>query len=461
MPEAMPLKRVVGVGSLGLNVVNLTIAAGIFGLPAIIAAILGAQAILAYLVCAVLFGLVGLCLAEAGSRVGSAGGLYAYASAPFGPIVGGVAGTVLWVTTGAAADAAIINLLVDTLSAVLPVLSAPWVRVAHHPRCCSPPWRSSIFAASPTACRLSAVLTVIKIAPLALLVIGGAFFIDPAKFVWPGMPSLHNIAQASIILFFAFIGVESALSMSGEVIRPSRTIPRGILMGLLIIAGLYMGLQLVAQGTLGAALAQSKAPLVDASKIVFGSWGSGLIVVAVAISACGCIAADVLSTPRVLHAFAQQGQLPRQVAAIHPRFGTPAVAIGVYSAVCAALALSGTFRQLGTLASSGTLLVYLVCCLGVLRLRAKNVVSDEAPFRVPFGPMIPLAACAIILWMLSTLTRLELGAALAFVAAVGLAYTVHEFRRHAPRAGPTGRPIMPVGECRMDGGALAARLELL
>jgi APA family basic amino acid/polyamine antiporter len=284
------------------------------------------------------------------------------------------------------------------------------------------------------------VLTVIKIAPLALLVIGGAFVIDPSKFVWPStMPSLHDIARASIILFFAFIGVESALSMSGEVIRPSRTIPRGILMGLLIIGGLYVGLQLVAQGTLGAALAQSKAPLVDAAKIVFGSWGSGLMVLGVVISACGCIAADLLSTPRVLHAFAQQGQLPRQVAAIHPRFGTPAVAIGIYAVVCASLALSGTFRQLGTLASSGTLLVYLVCCLGVLRLRAKNIVSDDAPFRVPFGPVIPLAACAIIVWMLSTLSRVELGAALVFVAAVGLAYTVHEFRRSAAQRSPANR----------------------
>jgi amino acid transporter len=428
LPETAPLKRVVGVGSLGLNVVNLTIAAGIFGLPAIIAAILGAQAILAYLLCAVLFGLVGLCFAEAGSRVGSAGGLYAYASAPFGPIVGGVAGTLLWVTTGAAADAAIVNLLVDTLSAVIPILGAPWVRVVII---------LALFVAVAMinirgvtyGLRLSAALTIIKIAPLAVLLIGGAFVIDPSKFFWSGMPSLHNIAKASIILFFAFIGVESALSMSGEVIRPSRTIPRGILMGLLIIAGLYVGLQLVAQGTLGPALAQSRAPLVDAAKIIFGSWGSSLIVVAVAISACGCIAADLLSTPRVLHAFAQRGQLPRQVAAIHPRFGTPAVAIVVYAFVCAALALSGTFRQLGTLASSGTLLVYLVCCLGVLRLRAKNIVSDEAPFRVPFGPVVPLAACAIILWMLSTLTLRELSAALIFVAAVGAAYTVHQFRR--------------------------------
>jgi APA family basic amino acid/polyamine antiporter len=433
LQEAVPLKRVVGVGSLGLNVVNLTIAAGIFGLPAIIAAILGAQAILAYLLCAVLFGLVGLCFAEAGSRVGSAGGLYAYASVPFGPIVGGVAGTVLWVTTGAAADAAIVNLLVDTLSAVFPGIGTPAARVAII---------LSLFLAVAVinirgvtyGLRLSTILTVIKITPLALLVIGGAFAVDLSKFAWPGtMPSLHEIAKASVILFFAFIGVESALSMSGEVIRPSRTIPRGILMGLLIIAGLYMGLQLVAQGTLGATLAQHKAPLVDAAKIVFGPWGSGLIVLGVVISACGCIAADMLSTPRVLHAFAQQGQLPRRVAAVHPRFGTPAVAIGVYAFVCAALALSGTFRQLGTLASAGSLLVYLVCCLGVLKLRAKNIVSDEPPFRVPFGPLVPLAACAIILWMLSTLTLGELSAALIFVAAVGVAYAVHQSRRSAAR----------------------------
>lgn len=436
MPTGVaPLKRVVGVGSLGLNVVNLTIAAGIFGLPAIIAAILGAQAILAYLICAVLFGLVGLCFAEAGSRVGSAGGLYAYASIPFGPIVGGVAGTLLWVTSGAAADAAIINLLVDTVGAVVPVLAQPWARVAVILALLTIVATINIRGVT-YGLRLSAVLTIIKIAPLAVLVIGGAFVVDPSKLSWGVMPSLASIGKASIILFFAFIGVESALSMSGEVIRPSRTIPRGILMGLLIIAGLYVGLQLVAQGILGDTLARSKAPLVDVAKIVFGSWGGGLIVVAVVISASGCIAADLLSTPRVLHAFAQQGQLPRLVASVHPRFGTPAVAIGVYASVCALLALSGTFRQLGTLASSGTLIVYLVCCLGVLRLRSKKVVSEEAPFQVPFGPLIPLSACAIIVWMLATLSLTELAAALAFIGVVGLAYATHEFKRAKPQVLP-------------------------
>ena len=80
-------------------------------------------------------------------------------------------------------------------------------------------------------------------------------------------------------------------------------------------------------------------------------------------------------------------------------------------------------------ASAGTLIVYFICCLGVLRLRARNIVSDGAAFRVPFGPVIPLLACAIIVWLLTTLSPSELVAAAAFILLVGLAYGAQEFRR--------------------------------
>lgn len=420
--DTSSLKRVVGVGGLGFNVVNLTIASGIFGLPAILAGILGPQAILAYFVCAVLFGLVGLCFAEAGSRVGSAGGLYAYASVPFGPIVGGIAGTLLWVATGAVADAAIVNLLVDTLGAVIPALAPTWVRVSI---------MLGLFAVLATinirgvryGVRLSVTLTIIKIAPLVLLVIAGAFAIDPSRLHWTAMPSISSIGYASVSVFYVFMGVETALSMSGEVLRPARTVPRAILMGLLIIVTLYVGLQLVAQGTLGSALAQSKAPLVEAATIVFGSWGGVLLLSAIALSASGCLAADLLSTPRVLYALAQQGQLPRQLGKIHTRFGTPAAAIGVYACVCAVLALSGTFKQLLIISSSGTLILYAICCLGVLRLRAQGIAMEGAAYQAPGGPFVPLVATAIILWMLSTLSMWELLAAVGLISVAGVGYT--------------------------------------
>src|SRR2546425_9907089 len=91
VPAALSLKRSIGVSVLAFSMFNNIVGSGIFGLPALVAALLGPAAILSYLVCAVLIGLVGLCFAEVGSRAAAAGGLYAYARVPFGPFVGGIA----------------------------------------------------------------------------------------------------------------------------------------------------------------------------------------------------------------------------------------------------------------------------------------------------------------------------------------------------------------------------------
>jgi basic amino acid/polyamine antiporter, APA family len=139
-------------------------------------------------------------------------------------------------------------------------------------------------------------------------------------------------------------------------------------------------------------------------------------------------------SPRILAALAERGQLPRPLAAVHPRFKTPAVAIGVYAAMCAAIACTGSFRQLVIAGTSGTLVLYLICCAGLLRLRARNVAMFGPPFRVPGGSFVPLAASAIILWLLSTLAWAELAAAMALVALSGVAYALQQrSRRKATR----------------------------
>ncbi|HZF17005.1 MAG TPA: APC family permease [Steroidobacteraceae bacterium] len=435
--EPASLKRVVGVGALGFNAVNMTVASGIFALPALMAAALGSAAVSAYLVCIVLFGLVGLCFAEAGSRVGGAGGLYAYATTSFGPVLGGIAGNLAWIAGGAAADAAIINLLFDTLATVIPVLSQSWIRTL---------FMLGLFGVVAITnirgvrygVRLSVLMTLIKIAPLVALVIVGAFFIDPSQLKWTHVPAVSSIGAASVAAFYTFMGVEAALSMSGEVVRPARTVPRGILMGLLIIGAIYVGVQLVAQGTMGAALADSKTPLVDTARIVFGPWGGTFMVVALALSASGCIAGDLLSSPRVPFALAERSQLPRSLAYVHPRFGTPAVAIAAYAVVCAVLAISGSFELMLVLSSAGVLIVYLICCVGVLRLRAVKITHDAETFIARGGPLIPLAAAVIIIWMLWSLVLdamhqhqwKEIFFAGGFVVLLAAAYYVLERRRN-------------------------------
>src|SRR6188768_1174691 len=123
------LERVIGVGGLAASAVNCIVGSGIFGLPGLAAAILGPAAVLAYLLCALLVSLIGLCLAEAGSRVSHPGGLYAYATAAFGPVVGGIAGTFLWFANSVVTSAAVANLLVDTLAMGVPAFGVGVGRV--------------------------------------------------------------------------------------------------------------------------------------------------------------------------------------------------------------------------------------------------------------------------------------------------------------------------------------------
>jgi APA family basic amino acid/polyamine antiporter len=424
-----PLERVIGVGGLSCSAVNCIVGSGIFGLPGIAAAMLGPAAVLAYLLCAVLVGLVGLCFAEVGSRVASPGGLYGYATESFGPVVGGVAGTLLWVANSVVPNAAVANLLVDTITMAVPgggalrgvllaviyaLLAVVNIRGA----------RSGV--------RLSAALAVIKIAPLMLLVAAGLFAVQPTNLHWMGMPAASTIGRTAVLLFFAFMGVEGALNTSGEVTDPARTVPRTILLTLTLVAALYIGLQLVAQGVIGAELPGAAAPLVATATAVFGPWGTRLLLATTALSAAGFLSADTLGSPRNLYALAAHRQLPGVLASVHPRFRTPAVAVGTYAAACALVAWSGSFRQLIIVATSGTLLLYLICCLGLFRLRARKIAAFGPPFRAPGGAFVPLAASGIILWMLSTLPWSELAAAGLLVTASGAAYSIQARRRKVP-----------------------------
>jgi amino acid transporter len=238
------------------------------------------------------------------------------------------------------------------------------------------------------------------------------------------MPSVKAIGQGAVLLFFAFMGIEGGLSASGEVLNPARTVPRAIVMTLTLVSALYVGLQFVAQGVLGPELATAQAPLVATATAAFGPWGTRLLVAATVLSAAGFLASDVLCNPRIMYALAEAGQLPRQLALVDPRFGTPAVAIGTYAALCFIIAVSGSFRELVIMSSSGTLLLYLVCCLGLLRLRNRHVAMAGEPFHAPGGRFVPLMASAIMVWMLTTLEWKELAEAAGFVIVTGVIYGI-------------------------------------
>ena len=123
------LDRAIGPWTLGANAVNLTIGAGIFALPAVVAAILGPAALLAYLVCGALVLLVLTCFAEVGSQVTRSGGAVAYIEEAFGPLAGFVTWVVFSLAYCAGSDAAIAHVMMDALATPFPALSGGVARI--------------------------------------------------------------------------------------------------------------------------------------------------------------------------------------------------------------------------------------------------------------------------------------------------------------------------------------------
>ena len=423
------LVRAIGVGALGLAVINLVIGAGIFAMPGLVAAELGSAAILAYLICSVTVALVFLCFAEVGSRVSRSGGAYAYVEEAFGPFVGFIASILFWFGFSALADAAITNVMVDSMAVLFPTLGTPVPRALFIIALLT--FLAVVNVRGVKAgVRLYIFNTLAKLVPLVLLVVAGLFVINLENLAIPEWPSAASLGAGTILLFYAFNGAESALSASGEIKNPARTVPLGLLVGLSGILLLYVGLQTVAQGVLGPELAENtEAPLVAAATAVFGDWGGKMLIAGAVISIYAALSGDMLGVPRILFASSLDDNLPRVLSTVHPTYKTPHVAIIFYAIVVGVFALSGTFKYLAVVATGSLLLVDIGVILAVPLLRRRDGMPKEGEFTLPFGPVIPILACAFVGWLLLQMPLDEAVTVGALVGACVVFYGVRAVSR--------------------------------
>lgn len=415
------LKKVIGVRSLTASTINLTVGAGIFGLPAIVAGYLGTASYMAYAVCTLLLMLVLLCFISLGTRFPTSGGAYVFVEQAFGPYVGFLVNSLFWFGFAVIADAAVANLLADNLSVFFPSLLNPVYRV---------PVIAMIFifitwmnvVGVKQGVRLVEIVTIAKLLPLVILIISGCFVINMDNYAWNVAPSVQSVGEVSLILFFAFGGgAETTLSASGEIKDPVRTIPRGLLLGAFFVFVLYLVIHLVAQGVLGADLALYKeAPLVKVAEQALGKIGATLLVAGAAVSCFGLLSGDILATPRTLFAAARDGLLPKTLSRIHPRYDTPYVAIWLYAAMGFVFSIFSGFKQLAILSSASLLLIYTGVILATFKLR--NTRSSGAYFVIPGGMILPLLALLATGWFLSNLTIKEIIAVSIFLGFFSLVY---------------------------------------
>ena len=410
------LVRAIGTFGLAAAIVNITIGSGIFRLPSSVAGSLGAAAPLAYVICAIAMGLIVMCIADAGKRVPLTGGPYAYVATAFGGYAGFLSGVLLWML-GTFASAAVATIFAASLGTLVPVLGSRAMQIAMIGVALAF-WAFVNSRGVTVGNRLNGAATVAKLFPLVLLAVAGLFFIEPSNLTWTSTPPAADIARTCALLIFAFAGIECAMVPSGEVRDVERTIPRAIAIGMIFVTILYMILQVVAQGILGPALPGAATPLADAARASLGGWAGALLLAGASISTFGHMGGMTLSIPRMIYAFGRDGYLPRTFAQLSSGSQAPVAAILLHVVLAFVLASTGTFEKLAIMGNVSALGLYLGCALASWQLRRA---AGEATVA---AAIVPVLACLVIAWMLTSLTRGEWLAFGSCIVGASLLYMV-------------------------------------
>lgn len=424
----MMLQRSIGKWEMVLLFINGVIGAGIFGLPSKVFKEAGVYSIAALGVCAVAVFVIILCFAEVSSRFDKTGGPYLYARTALGPLTGFLTGWLLLLTR-IITYAALINLLVTYLSVFTPTFTSAGARIGMIILITLVLTGINHVGIRNTT-RVNNFLTVAKLLPLFLFIGVGFFFIDTGNFNRSGMPDFSSFSSTVLLLVFAFGGFESILVTSGEVRNPSKNLPFALLLAALIIAGIYMLIQIVCIGTLPT-LADTDTPLADAAGLFMGSSGVVLIGVGAIISVLGTLNAIMLVGSRLPYAFSEEKQFPKLFTYIHPKYLTPTWSLLFYTAITILASINYSFLSAASISAIARVMIYGVVCIALIRLRKDAKMETEA-FLIPFGIAFAVAGILITIWLVSSAKVNELrdiavalGAGLAIYAVLKIPNARH------------------------------------
>lgn len=424
------LKRVIGVQGLALSIVNMVIGSGIFVLPAIIGMAMGAFGIFGYIFCSIMMAAIMLCYAEVGSKITTSGGSYAYVEKAFGNFPGFIINWLFFFGWGILASAAMMNIIADSLALLWPSLLNPFIRGILFFFLMGIMVVINIIGTKQANIFVKSI-SILKLFPIIGIIIFGFSHIKIDNLHWKNVPSLKTFSDTTLILFFAFAGFEASLGVSGEFKNPKKTVPFGIFLGGAIVLIVYLLLQTVTQGILGADIvAHKNAPLAAVAEKIIGPAGTTLLLFTAALSCFGGVSADVMATPRSLFACANDGMFPKFLGKVHSKFATPYLAIITYASLIFIFSVSGGFKQLAILASAALLLVYLSVILATIKLRRDKEDELEKTFQVPGGLIVPFIGMASILWLLTSLNKWEILSTIIFITTICLVYFVMKWMRN-------------------------------
>lgn len=392
------LNRAIGKLGYGAMNINSVIGAGIFGLPAVVAAKAGYFSPWAFLLGGLLVITIVLSVARAASMFRSTGGIIVYATHAFGPFVGFQAGWLSYLSRVAAMGANT-NLLVTYASWFwAPLDGDPWRAVALTVLIGSLTWLN--VAGIKNSVTATYVFTVLKLVPLSLLVLFGMGEVDIGTLMHGAdLPEFGKLGEIILVLLYAYVGFEGTVVNAGEGKSPRKDLPGALIHSIIFIGVFYFLIQVATIFTLPG-LATSEAALADMAFVLFGQAGAVVLIMGALFSIGGNLFASLLSAPRMTFALARAGTMPHWFSAVHEKHRTPHHSIWFYGFLCLVMALSGSFIWLAIMSTLVRLLAYMVC-IAALPILEKTTEHYEGQFRIPGGFFIPALAFGLCFWLLT------------------------------------------------------------
>jgi len=393
-------------------VVNGLIGAGIFGLPSGAAALAGEYSVLVYAFCALLILPIILCFAELGSYFRGTGGPIRYGTLAFGPFVGFQGGWLYYLARLISFSANTV-LLTDSIAYFIDGAGTGTGRIISLAVICVGLSVINVLG-SIESIRSMTLFTVIKFAVLILLPLGGFILLGAEvipSFESP-IPPAKDLGAAALLLIYAFVGFEGAVVPAGEAKRPERDMPLGLLLGLAVVAVLYMVIQLVSQAALPD-LANSKTPLLDVSASLFGPVGAVVLMIGVAASVLANLVSSMFSATRVTYALSLEKSLPRWFGEVHSRYLTPANSVVFFGIAAFLLAAFGSFTVLAAMTVLSRLFLYGMSCAAIPKLRPQF--RGEGRFILKGGYLIPILGIAACVWLMMQVSERSIWMTAIFV----------------------------------------------
>ena len=425
-PPASPsteekLPRNLGLWGIWMLVVNGLIGAGIFGLPSGAAALAGEYSVLVYAFCALLILPIILCFAELGSYFRGTGGPIRYGTLAFGPFVGFQGGWLYYLARLISFSANTV-LLTDSIAYFIEGAGTGTGRIISLAVICVALSVINVLG-SVESIRSMTLFTVIKFAVLILLPLGGFILLGSEvipSFDSPTPPSA-DLGAAALLLIYAFVGFEGAVVPAGEAKRPERDMPLGLLLGLAVVAVLYMLIQLVSQAAVPD-LANSKTPLLDVSATLFGPTGAIVLMIGVAASVLANLVSSMFSATRVTYALSLEKSLPRWFGEVHSRYLTPANSVVFFGVAAFLLAAFGSFTVLAAMTVLSRLFLYGMSCAAIPKLRPQF--RGEGRFILKGGYAIPVLGIAACVWLMLQVSERSIWMTAIFVGIGSILYWV-------------------------------------